>query len=132
MLKCLILNKCLIFKGVDIKLESNILVEKVAEILKGKKAENIEIMDVANLTLLTDYFVICTGTSAIHIKALADELVLKLKELSVIIDHLEGYESARWILMDYGNVIIHIFQKEERNFYDLERLWSDTMKIRNQ
>ena len=124
--------KCLIFGGVDIKLESNILVEKVAEILKGKKAENIEIMDVANLTLLTDYFVICTGTSAIHIKALADELVLKLKELSIIIDHLEGYESARWILMDYGNVIIHIFQKEERNFYDLERLWSDTMKIRNQ
>ena len=119
-------------KGVDIRLESNILVEKVTEILKGKKAENIEIMDVANLTLLTDYFVICTGTSAIHIKALADEVVLKLKELSIIIDHLEGYESARWILMDYGNVIIHIFQKEERNFYDLERLWSDTMKIRNQ
>ena len=111
-------------------MESAVLVEKMAGILKEKKAKDIDIMDVSNLTILADYFIICSGTSIIHIKTLADELDLKLKEAGVFFHHVEGYESARWILMDYGNVVVHIFHEEERKFYSLERLWSDGMIMR--
>lgn len=106
------------------------LVEKMVEILKEKKAMDIDVMDVSNLTILADYFIICSGTSIIHIKALADELGSKLREAGISYHHAEGYESARWILMDYGNVVIHIFHEEERKFYSLERLWSDGMIMR--
>ncbi|NLC69090.1 MAG: ribosome silencing factor [Clostridiaceae bacterium] len=108
-------------------MESAALAEKIAEILKEKKALDIDILDVSKLTILTDCFVICSGTSTIHIRTLADELGLKLKETGVSCHHIEGYETARWILLDYGNVVVHIFHEEERKFYNLERLWSDSM-----
>jgi ribosome-associated protein len=113
-------------------LESAVLAKEIAEILKDKKARDLSIIDISNMTILADCFVICNGTSGIHIKTLADELDLKLKEMGVALHHVEGYESARWILMDYGNVIVHLFHQEEREFYNLERLWTDGIIKYNQ
>ena len=102
---------------------------KAAEILNSKKAENIKILEVKGLTSIGDYFVIANGTSSTHIKALSDEVEEKLKEAGVRVHHSEGYTSANWILMDYGEVLIHVFDKEAASFYDLERLWTDAPKL---
>ena len=76
--------------------------------------------------MLADYFVIATGTSSTHVKALADEVEFQLKERhSIATEHTEGYRSNSWILLDYGNVIVHVFTEESRAFYDLDRLWQD-------
>lgn len=113
-------------------MESAVLAKEIAEILEDKKARDLNIVDISSMTILADYFIICNGTSRIHIKTLADELDLKLKEMGVTLHHVEGYESARWILMDYGHVIVHIFHQEEREFYNLERLWADGIIKYNQ
>jgi ribosome-associated protein len=106
-------------------LESKKLLDKVIEILEGKKAKDISIINIEGISILTDYFVICSGTSSTHIKSLADELEEKMEEKGFKIFHKEGYDTARWILMDFGEVIVHVFHEEERSFYKLERLWSD-------
>lgn len=91
-----------------------------------KKAENLEIIDVHDRTLMADYFVICSGTSNTHIKALADTLALDAKKEGVPKEHIEGYSSARWVLVDFGDIIVHIFAPEEREYYDIESLWHET------
>ena len=107
-------------------MESKLLKEKIISILEDKKARDVVAIDVDNVTVIADSFIICNGTSTTHIKSLADEVekVLKEKE-SILPSHTEGYNSARWILMDYGDVIVHIFHEEDRKFYDIERLWTD-------
>jgi len=96
----------------------------IKEILEAKKALNVEIIDLEGKTILADRFVIATGTSVTHIKALAGEVELVMKEKHQRQpDHIEGYESSRWILMDYDDVVVHIFHAEERDFYSLEKLW---------
>ena len=106
-------------------MESKKVLDKVIEILEGKKAKDISIINIEGISILTDYFVICSGTSSTHIKSLADELEEKMEEKGFKIFHKEGYDTARWILMDFGEVIVHVFHEEERSFYKLERLWSD-------
>ncbi len=101
------------------------MVEKIADILENKKAKDIRIINIEDISVLTDYFIICSGTSSTHIRALADELEFKMEEAGCRHLRREGYDSARWILFDYGNVVVHIFHEDDRNFYDLERLWSD-------
>lgn len=101
------------------------MVETAVEILEDKKARDVEVIDISNISTLADYFVICNGTSTTHIKTLADELDVKMAEAGYKQYHKEGYESARWILMDFGEVVVHIFHEEDRNFYNLERLWID-------
>jgi ribosome-associated protein len=101
--------------------------EKIVEFLENKKAKDMSLIDIGKISSLADYFIICSGTSSTHIKALSDELEFKMKELDIDFLHKEGYESARWILMDYGDIIVHIFHEEDRSFYKLERLWSDGM-----
>ena len=105
------------------------LARKAAQILENKKAIDTNLLGVRNISSLTDYFVIATGTSNTHIKALADELEFQLKQLEIFPDHIEGHNSNTWILLDYGNVIVHLFSQESRDFYDLERLWKDSEKI---
>jgi ribosome-associated protein len=97
----------------------------MVKILDDKKARDIKVINIDKITILTDYFVICSGTSTTHIKALADEIEFRLKERGMECARKEGYNSARWILMDYGGVVLHIFHEEDRSFYNLERLWSD-------
>jgi len=106
-------------------LNSVVLSEKISEILLDKKANDVDLIKIENLTILADYFVLCTGTSTTHIKTLADEVIEKLKEEGIECHHIEGYESSKWILLDYSSVIVHIFHEEERKYYNLERLWSD-------
>lgn len=102
----------------------------IVKILDDKKATDIEVLDVNKSTTLADFFVICTGTSTTQIKALADEVEFRLKnEYGITPHHVEGYISANWILLDYSSVVVHVFHKEMREFYALERLWKDSPKI---
>ena len=106
-------------------LESNEFAKKIEGILDEKKAKDISTISIKEISILADYFVICSGTSVPHIKSLADEVEERMEKENVKILHKEGYNSARWILLDYGSVVIHIFHEEDRDFYNLERLWAD-------
>lgn len=100
------------------------LAQTIQKILDDKKAKDIEVLNVSEKTILADYFVIATGTSTTHVKALADEVEYVLKENHQrMVDHAEGYESSRWILLDFGDVVVHVLHSEERDFYSLEKLW---------
>lgn len=112
-------------EGKDSFLVSEAMVEKVVEFLKEKKAKDVKVIDIRGISILADYFVVCSGTSTTHIKALADGLEAKMEETGIKYLHKEGYNSARWILIDYGEVVVHIFHEEDRSFYNLERLWAD-------
>ena len=98
------------------------IVGKAAE---DKKALDIKIMNVSNVSPLTDYFVVCSGNSMVQVKAIADEIEDRMDEAGYTLNHREGYNNAKWILLDYGDVIVHVFYKEERDFYNIERLWAD-------
>ena len=100
------------------------LAQVIADALDGKKALDVKTMKVGAQTVLADYFVLGTGTSGTHVSALADEVEYKVKEeLGISPSHIEGKTS--WILLDYGTVIVHIFTSEAREFYNLEKLWSE-------
>lgn len=98
--------------------------QKIKDILEDKKAENVEIIDLEGKTILADRFVIATGHSVTHIRALAGDVEFQMKEQTGLKpDHVEGYNTSRWILLDYGDVIVHVFHEEDRAFYSLEKLW---------
>jgi ribosome-associated protein len=96
----------------------------IKTILEDKKAKNVEIIDVEGKTILADRFVIATGTSITHIKSLSGEVELEMKNKhQQLPDHIEGFSTGRWILMDYADVVVHIFHTDDREFYSLEKLW---------
>lgn len=95
------------------------------EALLELKAEDIQVFDLTGIADFTDYFVICSGGSDTHVKAIADAVLEGLKEQGQRPWHREGYDSRKWVLLDYVDVVIHIFQREVREFYALERLWAD-------
>lgn len=109
-------------------MSSTTTLQKILQILEDKKAKDVQSLKIEGLSIITDYFVVCTGGSTTHIRALADELVEKMQESSFEVYHIEGYDTARWILLDFGEVIVHIFHEEDRKFYNLERLWADSKK----
>jgi ribosome-associated protein len=111
------------------KLEANELAHKIVEIAEDRKAEDIVLLDIQKLSIIADYFVICTGTSDRHVKAIAHELDEKLGEVGVNTVHVEGMVDAKWVLMDYGYVLVHIFDHETRDFYKLEQLWSGAAPV---
>jgi ribosome-associated protein len=96
-----------------------------AKAADDKKAKNILLMDMRGVTIITDYFVICSGQSGVQVQAIADNIEEKMAEIGLRVGHLEGYREAKWVLMDYGMFVVHIFQEEDREFFDLERLWRD-------
>ena len=105
-------------------MKSKELTEVVRKILDDKKGKEIEIIDLEGKTILADYFIIVTGTSTPNVRALSEEVQIKLKEdYDIEPLHVEGHESGKWILLDYGDIVIHVFQENERNFYSLEKLW---------
>lgn len=93
--------------------------------LDSKKALDIKVIKIKDISAIADYFVIATGTSSTHVKALADEVEVQLDESGISVSHVEGYRSNSWILLDYVDVVVHVFSDEAREYYDLERLWQD-------
>lgn len=110
-------------------MESKDLMLKAVTTLDGKKARNIKVLNISPLTTIADYFVVCSGGSTTQIKALSDSLEEELEKISVHFIGKEGFNSANWILMDYGSVVIHIFSEEMREFYSIEHLWSDAEEV---
>lgn len=99
------------------------LLKEIVGILDTKKAINIKQIDIKDKTTIADYFVVASGTSNTHVKSLADNVEEELKKENIVPNKIEGYESATWILMDYGEVIIHLFTEKERENYSIEDLW---------
>ena len=97
--------------------------------LEDKKAEDIRVIDISQVSVLADYFIIADGTNTSQIQALADEVEEKLGREGYPLRQMEGYDHANWVLLDFGDIIIHIFDKENRLFYDLERIWRDGKMI---
>ena len=100
-----------------------------ARALSDKKGREIQVLEIGDLTTLADYFVIATGTSSTQVKSLSDYVETELKEQGVQPLHQEGYASSSWVLLDYGDVVVHIFTEQTRGFYDLERLWKDGAQL---
>ena len=105
------------------------LAKKIANVLDSKKAVNIKLLKLTDETIQTDYFVIANGTSTTHVKNLAGEVEFKLGQEGVKPAHAEGMAGNSWILLDYTTVIVHVFTKEARDFYNLERLWADAEAV---
>lgn len=101
------------------------LAKKALVLASTKKAENGKVLDLRELTSMTDYFVICHGTSEIQVRAIATAIRKGIDKQDALLHHQEGYDFGRWILLDYVDVVIHVFHGEEREFYSLENLWSD-------
>ncbi len=98
---------------------------KLIEILDNKKALDIIAIDVADKTIVADWFVIASGASVIQVKAICDEVLEKYPETGLTLRRKEGYTEGRWIVLDFGCVLLHIFYPEEREYYNIERLWTD-------
>ena len=109
--------------------ESILLAQKIYHILDNKKLDDIQVLDVHEITTLADIFIIVTGSNTRQTKALVDELEDALSEENIDVIQKEGYQTANWILMDYGNVIVHVLYKEDAEFYGLDRLWQDGKTI---
>lgn len=101
----------------------------IIKTLDAKKAKDIKLIRIEDKTVLADYFVICGGNSNTQVRALAGEVEEKLEENGINPHHIEGYNEASWTVLDYSSVIVHIFCREAREFYKLEKLWSDAENI---
>ena len=104
-------------------------VELIVNCYDDKTAHEIVAMEVGELTSVADYFVIGSAPSSTQVKAIADEIEEKMEKAGFRAVHREGYNSAMWILLDYSDIVCHIFNDETRKFYDIERLWSDAKKL---
>lgn len=105
------------------------LVEKIVKVLDNKQALDITAMKIKDLTTIGDYFVVASGNSNAQVKALAEEVENQLSKLGVEPRKVEGAQTALWVLMDYYDVVVHIFYKETREFYSIERLWGDAPRL---
>jgi ribosome-associated protein len=103
--------------------------KKIAEILDNKLAQDIKIIEISDVTILADYMVIATGRSSTQVKALADEVEFKMDEAGISVSHIEGHRSNSWVLLDYVDIIVNVFNEEAREFYNLERLWQDGKEL---
>lgn len=100
-------------------------VQRAAALCADRKATNIVVLDLSQISSATDYFVIASGTSDTHVRAVAEHLVQEMKKEGTAPHHVEGLERGRWVLVDYFDFVVHIFHPVLRDFYQLERLWSD-------
>ena len=105
--------------------DSETIALAAAHAASDKKAENIRILDLRKVSSFADYFVICTGTSEPHLKAIGTEIREKMRDNLGLNAHADGFPASQWVVLDYHGVIIHIFQRDKRDFYDLESLWRD-------
>lgn len=106
-------------------METKDIAKKIAAAANDKKAKDILLLNMEGLSPVTDFYVICIAGNSTLVKAIADNIEDKLAEAGVHPTHKEGYADARWVLLDYGDVVAHVFLEEERDFYNLEQLWAD-------
>ena len=111
------------------KIDSKTLAIEIAKILDKKKAVDVRVLKVESLTVLTDYFVIASGTSTTQVGALADEVEYELSQKGIEPYTTEGFDSKNWVLLDYSSVIVHVFTQEAHDYYDLEHLWADATVV---
>ena len=111
------------------KLDSRNIAKLCRTIADDKKAKNSVIFDVRKISSVADYLLICSGTSEPHLKAIADEITRRLRDAGVRCRHHNGFPQSRWVLLDYGDVMIHIFHPDLREHYDLEHLWGDAKRV---
>jgi ribosome-associated protein len=109
--------------------EPDELIVEAARAASDKKALEIMALDLRNVASFTDYFLICSGTNPRHVQAVANAVEERIRELGRRPLHSEGYSTAEWILLDYGDLIVHVFSTTARRFYELERLWRDAAKV---
>ena len=107
------------------KTDTDTLLQTAIEAMAAKKGQDIVKMDLRGISMITDYFVICSGGNAPQIKAICDHVDDELGKCGVAPLRIEGYQDAHWVLMDYGDFVVHIFYGDDRAYYDLERLWGD-------
>ena len=106
-------------------MESNTLANNIAELIFNKKGYGVKILDLKEVATFTDYFVICSADSDTQVKAIADEIDKSLRDSGLKSWHKEGYRALNWVLIDYVDVVVHVFKKDMREFYNLEKLWGD-------
>ncbi len=94
-----------------------------------KKAKDVVILELKDLSIITDYFLICSGESTTQVKAIADNIEERLRREAVRPSGIEGYNLSQWVLMDYGDLVVHVFEEERRAFYELEKLWLDAPRV---
>ncbi len=97
--------------------------------LDSKKAKDVRLLDVASLTSLTEVFAICSCSSGVQVRASADEAEEKMKEAGFSVHHREGYAGGEWVLLDFGDIVVHVMTESTREFYDIERLWDEAVVI---
>ena len=108
----------------DIEISKN-MAKMAVEALEDRKGEDVHVIDISEISTLADYFIIASGTNINQVQALADNVQEVLGRAGFDTKNVEGYESGKWILLDFGDIIVHIFDSENRLFYDLERIWRD-------
>lgn len=106
-------------------MDSKAMAIQIAEAASEKKATDIVLLDLREKSRVTDFFVICTGNSTPQVQAISQNIEEKLKESGQTVLRVEGYREGRWVLLDYGDVVVHVFRPDTREFYGLERLWGD-------
>ena len=111
------------------KLSQKETLKAVIKAMDSKLAEDIQLIGIRDLTIVADYFVIANGMSNTQTKAIADEVEFKLKQLGIEPLRTESDSTSTWVILDYGDIVVHVFYKETRDYYQLERLWSDGEKI---
>ena len=110
-------------------MNSNEIAKLAVSALEDKKAEDIRIIDISRVSVLADYFIIAGGSNRNQIQALCDNVEEKLGRAGCLVRQIEGYDTANWVLLDFGDVVVHIFDRENRLLYDLERIWRDGKQI---
>ncbi|QQS37059.1 MAG: ribosome silencing factor [Ignavibacteriales bacterium] len=108
-------------------MNSKQLSEKISELIFSKKGYDVKLLDLNNLTTMADYFLICSADSDTQVKAISDEIEKSLRDDGIKCWHREGYKALNWVLLDYVDVVVHVFKKDSREFYNLEKLWGDAV-----
>lgn len=110
-------------------IESKAKAIEAAQAALDKKAKDTVVLELKDLTIIADYFVVCSGESTTQVKAIVENVEKKLREYGQKPMGIEGLNTARWVLMDYGDVIVHVFEEETRAYYELEKFWLDAPRI---
>ncbi|MFC4076789.1 ribosome silencing factor [Salinithrix halophila] len=105
------------------------IAQLAAAAAEEKKAQRVAILDIRGLSVIADYFVVCHGNSQTQVQAIVEAIKEKMGKAKVTLRGVEGLREARWVLVDLGDVVVHVFHKDERDFYDLERLWGDAAQV---